>query len=241
MIARPRRGALEGPRFPRLPRRPRPHRLELWALAPRSGGRVGSRRYGRGISPIVLNLIAFLLLAVFIVPAGRVKARLGHPMLLAVKVWALAHLLANGTLADILLFGSFLDLGGGGFRRQPAARPRTPAIVRYPRPGAERPHRAWPSASSSGRRSSRAAAPVADRRQPDRGEAVFMSAQVRCPPRRITATAVDIAARKRRGEDRLPHRLPRPHRRHRRQILRLHPGGRLPSAWSCTASRPQCR
>ena len=36
------------------------------------------------------------------------KARLGHPMLLSVKVWAFAHLLANGTLADLFLFGGFL-------------------------------------------------------------------------------------------------------------------------------------
>ena len=57
---------------------------------------------------ITLNLIAFLLLAVFLVPAGRIKPRLGHPMLLSIKVWAIAHLLANGTLADLLLFGTFL-------------------------------------------------------------------------------------------------------------------------------------
>lgn len=57
---------------------------------------------------IALNLIAFILLGIYIVPSGRLKARLGHPMLLAVKVWAFAHLLANGTLADVLLFGAFL-------------------------------------------------------------------------------------------------------------------------------------
>ncbi len=57
---------------------------------------------------VTLNLIAFILIAFFIVPSGRIKARLGHPMLLSVKVWAFAHLLANGTLADVLLFGSFL-------------------------------------------------------------------------------------------------------------------------------------
>ena len=39
---------------------------------------------------------------------GRIKARLKHPMLAAVKLWALAHLLANGMLADLLLFGGFL-------------------------------------------------------------------------------------------------------------------------------------
>lgn len=39
---------------------------------------------------------------------GRIKAALKHPMLLAVMLWAAAHLLANGTLADLLLFGGFL-------------------------------------------------------------------------------------------------------------------------------------
>jgi uncharacterized membrane protein len=57
---------------------------------------------------VTLNLFAFILFAAFLVPAGRIKARLGHPMLLSIKVWAFAHLLANGTFADLLLFGSFL-------------------------------------------------------------------------------------------------------------------------------------
>jgi uncharacterized membrane protein len=39
---------------------------------------------------------------------GRIKAAVGHPMLAAISIWSLAHLLANGTLADVLLFGSFL-------------------------------------------------------------------------------------------------------------------------------------
>jgi uncharacterized membrane protein len=39
---------------------------------------------------------------------GRIKSALKHPMLAAVKLWAVAHLLANGNLADVLLFGSFL-------------------------------------------------------------------------------------------------------------------------------------
>jgi uncharacterized membrane protein len=39
---------------------------------------------------------------------GRIKTAMKHPMLAAVKFWALAHLLSNGTLADVLLFGSFL-------------------------------------------------------------------------------------------------------------------------------------
>ena len=57
---------------------------------------------------ILLNLIAFVLFAAYLMPSGYLKARLGHPMLLSVKVWAFAHLLANGTLADLLLFGAFL-------------------------------------------------------------------------------------------------------------------------------------
>lgn len=56
----------------------------------------------------LLMLLAFVLLAAAYIPGNRIKARMGHPMLLATKVWALAHLMANGTLADLLLFGSFL-------------------------------------------------------------------------------------------------------------------------------------
>ena len=56
----------------------------------------------------LLTLLAFILLAATYVPRNGIKARLHHPMVLAVKVWALAHLLANGNLAHVLLFGSFL-------------------------------------------------------------------------------------------------------------------------------------
>lgn len=56
----------------------------------------------------LLTLPAFILLVATYLPGSHIKARLGHPMLLGVKFWAIAHLLANGTLADLLLFGSFL-------------------------------------------------------------------------------------------------------------------------------------
>ncbi len=56
----------------------------------------------------LLTLLAFVLLAAAYVPGNAIKARLHHPMVLGVKVWALSHLLANGMLADILLFGGFL-------------------------------------------------------------------------------------------------------------------------------------
>lgn len=56
----------------------------------------------------LLTLVAFVLLAAAYVPGNHLKARVGHPMVLGVKTWALAHLLANSTLADLLLFGGFL-------------------------------------------------------------------------------------------------------------------------------------
>jgi uncharacterized membrane protein len=56
---------------------------------------------------VVLMLPAFPLLLAAYFP-GRISAALKHPMLSAVKFWALAHLLANGMLADVLLFGGFL-------------------------------------------------------------------------------------------------------------------------------------
>jgi uncharacterized membrane protein len=56
---------------------------------------------------LLLMLPVFPLLVAAYVP-GRIKAMAKHPMLLATKFWALAHLLANGTLADVLLFGGFL-------------------------------------------------------------------------------------------------------------------------------------
>lgn len=56
---------------------------------------------------IVGMLAVFPLLLAAYLP-GRIRATLKHPMLTAVKLWATLHLLANGSLADIVLFGSFL-------------------------------------------------------------------------------------------------------------------------------------
>ena len=56
----------------------------------------------------LLNVLAFVLLAAAYVPGNRIKAAFGHPMILGVKVWAFAHLLANGTLNAVVLFGAFL-------------------------------------------------------------------------------------------------------------------------------------
>src|SRR5215470_12868224 len=56
---------------------------------------------------IVLMIPAFILLVAAYVP-GQIKAKLKHPFLVAIKTWALAHLAANGDLASIILFASFL-------------------------------------------------------------------------------------------------------------------------------------
>ncbi|RQO54327.1 protein NrnU [Paucibacter sp. KBW04] len=69
----------------------------------------------------LLTLLSFVLLVAAYIPGNAIKARLRHPMMLSVKVWALAHLLANNTLADVLLFGSFLVWAVLAFR---AARQR---------------------------------------------------------------------------------------------------------------------
>jgi len=55
----------------------------------------------------LLILLAFILVAASHATGSRIKAAVGHPMLAGVKLWALAHLLVNGTLNDVLLFGSF--------------------------------------------------------------------------------------------------------------------------------------
>lgn len=55
----------------------------------------------------LLMLPAFILLLAAYIPSN-IKRRIRHPMLLATKLWATGHLLINGDLASMLLFGSFL-------------------------------------------------------------------------------------------------------------------------------------
>ena len=64
----------------------------------------------------LLTLIAFILLVAAYVPRNGIKARLHHPMVIGVKVWAFAHLLCNGNLADVVLFGAFLVWAALDFR-----------------------------------------------------------------------------------------------------------------------------
>jgi len=66
------------------------------------------------VTPYWLRHVSALLMlpvfTLFIAPyfPGRIKTALKHPQLIAVKTWALAHLLVNGNLADVMLFGAFL-------------------------------------------------------------------------------------------------------------------------------------
>lgn len=60
----------------------------------------------RHINMLLMLLVFPALLAAYL--PGRIQNALTHPMLVAVKAWALAHLLVNGTLAGLLLFGGFL-------------------------------------------------------------------------------------------------------------------------------------
>jgi uncharacterized membrane protein len=84
-------------------------------------------------------LPAFIFLVAAYVP-GEIKAKLKHPFLVAIKTWALAHLIANGDLASIILFGSFLTYAGydritlkrrvaTGFVTVPATGPPTNDII----------------------------------------------------------------------------------------------------------------
>ena len=56
----------------------------------------------------LLMLFSFVLLAATYVPGNRIKVMLGHPMAAGVKIWAFSHLIANGRLGDMILFGAFL-------------------------------------------------------------------------------------------------------------------------------------
>jgi uncharacterized membrane protein len=81
--------------------------------------------FTKHISLLLMLLSSILLMATYI-PRNHFKMRLGHPMVLSVKVWALSHLLANGNLADLVLFGSFLIWSVLNFR---SARARDRALL----------------------------------------------------------------------------------------------------------------
>lgn len=57
---------------------------------------------------VMLLMLPFFILFLATYFSGKIKATVKHPTLISVKLWALAHLLANGMLADLVLFGAFL-------------------------------------------------------------------------------------------------------------------------------------
>lgn len=71
--------------------------IELWPTS------TGARHLAS-----LLTLLSFILVTAAYVPANRIRARLRHPMVIGVKLWAGAHLISNGTVADLLLFGTIL-------------------------------------------------------------------------------------------------------------------------------------
>ena len=79
----------------------------------------------------LLTLVAFILVTAAYVPGNGIKARTKDPMILGVKCWAAGHLLANGTLADVVLFGAFLAWAVLDFRavRQRRGAGKEPAIA----------------------------------------------------------------------------------------------------------------
>ncbi len=80
----------------------------------------------------LLMLFSFVLLAAAYVPRNRIRAAIGHPMVAATKLWAFAHLIANGRAGDVVLFGAFLAWAVADFT---SARRRDRVAGRRPAPG----------------------------------------------------------------------------------------------------------
>lgn len=80
----------------------------------------------------LLMIVAFILLAAAYIPANHIKEKLAHPMVLAVKTWAFSHLIVNGRLGDLILFGAFLIWAVVLFavsRRRPRVAGPAPTLV----------------------------------------------------------------------------------------------------------------
>jgi len=85
--------------------------LIVWGYGQyRAGGYIPLWNPPRGMNHLAVTLMwfSFVALAAAYSPAGMIKGVLKHPMLVAVKIWALAHLLANGDLGSIILFATLL-------------------------------------------------------------------------------------------------------------------------------------
>ncbi|MEM1151104.1 MAG: NnrU family protein [Pseudomonadota bacterium] len=66
--------------------------------------------WGRHLNYVLMPIALIVLVSAYM-PTGWIKKTLKHPMLASVKIWALGHLLANGDIASVLLFGGFLAYG----------------------------------------------------------------------------------------------------------------------------------
>jgi len=60
---------------------------------------------------VTLMLVAVICFVAGFLPAGHIRAKTKHPVVLSVKIWALAHLLSNGEAYSVLLFAAFLAWG----------------------------------------------------------------------------------------------------------------------------------
>lgn len=81
----------------------------------------------------LLTWPAFILLAASHAKGNAIKAQVGHPMVIGTALWALGHLLANNTLAEVCLFGSFLLWSLASWqaaRRRDRLQPPAPVVVR---------------------------------------------------------------------------------------------------------------
>jgi len=83
---------------------------------------------GLRLAAIALMLPALVLLVAAFVPSNRIRARVGHPLVLGVSLWSAAHLIANGRGADLVLFGTFLLWSGCAFLAM-RARDRADGVV----------------------------------------------------------------------------------------------------------------
>ncbi|TYL47407.1 NnrU family protein [Marinomonas sp. IMCC 4694] len=63
----------------------------------------------------LMMLVALFFVGSAFIPNSTMKNKMGYPLWIAVKIWALAHLLSNGTLADVMVFGGFLVWAIVGF------------------------------------------------------------------------------------------------------------------------------
>jgi uncharacterized membrane protein len=84
---------------------------------------------------LLLMLFAFIFALASFLPAGHIKTRLKHPLIIAIKTWALAHLLANGDAGGMVLFAALLLWAGLdrlSYRWRPIAEaPAAPAQLKW--------------------------------------------------------------------------------------------------------------